>query len=55
MSDLFCWHIEFPTAETYARRSQECRRLAKLCPEHLKEGYVELAVEYERLAKEAEI
>jgi hypothetical protein len=53
MSDLFSWHVEFPTAETYAERAAECRRLAKICPEYLRESYLELAAEYEQLAKAA--
>jgi Na+-translocating ferredoxin:NAD+ oxidoreductase RnfC subunit len=54
MSDQFCWHIELPAAETYAKRAEECRRLAQVCPEHLRESYLELAAEYEQLAKQAE-
>jgi hypothetical protein len=46
MSDAF--HLE---SKTNAGRALECRWLATICPEHLREGYLELAAEYERLAK----
>jgi hypothetical protein len=37
---------------TYAERAEECRRAAKVCPEKLRESYLEMAAEYERLAKQ---
>jgi len=55
MSDLFCWHVELPTAKTYASRAEECRRLAELCPEYSRKDFLELAAAYEQLAKQAEI
>jgi hypothetical protein len=38
-------------SKTYAGRAWECRWLATICPEDLKERYLELAEEYERLVK----
>jgi len=51
MSDLFYWRIRLE--ETYAKRAEECRWLAEVCSEHLRESYLKLAAEYEQLAKEA--
>jgi len=50
------WRITptLPRAETYAERAKECRRLAELGPAHWTEHYLELAAEYEQLAKQAE-
>ena len=50
------WRIAqiIPGSETYTERAKECRRLAEIGPEHWKENYLELAVEYERLANAAE-
>ena len=45
---------ELLRGKTYAERAEECRLLAKACPEHLKEGYLEMATEYGKLAKKAE-
>jgi len=52
MSDLFLWRIRL--AKTFAKRAEECRRLAEVCPEHLREGYLKLGAEYEQLAKKAD-
>jgi hypothetical protein len=38
--------------KTYAKRAEECRRAAKICPEYLRESYLEMAAEYEELAKQ---
>jgi hypothetical protein len=38
-------------SKTLAGRAWECRWLATICPEDLKERYLELAEEYERLVK----
>jgi hypothetical protein len=46
--------IKLLRAKSYAKRAEECRALAKVGPEHLREGYLDLAAQYERLAKEAE-
>jgi len=50
------WRITptLPRSETYAERAKECRRLAKIGPEHWTKRYLELAAEYEQLAKETE-
>jgi len=50
------WRIAptLPRAERYAGRAKECRRLAEIGPAHWTERYLELATEYEQLAKEAE-
>jgi len=54
MPDAFHWHLQLPTSKTYAGRAEECRWLAKICPEHLRVSYLELAAEYDQLASEAE-
>jgi len=54
MSDLFHWRIRQAREKAYAKRAEECRELAKICPEHLRQGYLELAAEYEQLAKKAD-
>jgi hypothetical protein len=54
MPDAFHWYLQLPTSKTYAGRADECRSLAKICPEHLRESYLELAAEYDQLASEAE-
>ena len=46
--------MEVLHGKTYAERAKECRRVAKVCPECLKESYLEMAVEYDELAKKAE-
>ena len=48
MSDLFLWRIR---EKAYTKRAEECRQLAKICPEHLRQGYLDLAAEYEQLAE----
>jgi len=50
MSDLFLWRIR---EKAYTKRAEECRQLAKICPEHLRQGYLDLAAEYEQLAKKS--
>jgi len=54
MDDAFHWHIELPRSKTYVARAEECRQLARVCPEELRENYLELAAEYEQLAIETE-
>ena len=54
MSDLFREQRKLLHAKRYAERAEECRKLAKICPNHLKESYLEMADEYEQLAKKAE-
>jgi hypothetical protein len=54
VSDAFHWHLQLPQSKTYAGRAEECRCLAKVCPEHLRESYLELAAAYDQLANEAE-
>jgi len=53
MSDLFLWRIRQAREKAYAKRAEECRRLAEVCPEHLRQGYLDLAAEYERLVEES--
>jgi hypothetical protein len=53
MSELFRWHIKFPETKTLSKRAEECRFLANICPEHLRENYLEMAAAYEQLAKQA--
>jgi len=48
------WHTQLERGKTYAERAEECRSLAKVCPEYLRESYLELAAEYEQLAREPE-
>jgi hypothetical protein len=45
--------MEVLQGKTYAERARECLRVANVCPEYLKESYLEMAVEYEQLAKKA--
>ena len=52
MSDAFHWNMQSPQSKTYAERAEECRRLAKVCPEHFRDSYLEMAAEYEQLATE---
>jgi len=54
MSELFNRRNRLVRAKAYTKRAEECRELAKVCPEHLRQGYLELAAEYEQLAKKAE-
>ena len=51
MSDLFLWRLRAAREMAYAKRAEECRRLAEVCPEHLRQGYLDLAAEYEQLAE----
>jgi hypothetical protein len=41
-------HLE---SKTNAGRALECHWLATICPEHLREGYLELAAEFEWLTR----
>ena len=54
MPATFYWNMEVLQGKSYAQRAKECRRVAKFCPEYLKESYLEMAAEYEQLAKKAE-
>jgi hypothetical protein len=54
MPATFHWNMEVLQGKTYAERAKECLRVAKVCPKYLKESYLEMAVEYEQLAKKAE-
>jgi hypothetical protein len=54
MFDAIHWNLQVTRSKTYAGRAEECHWLATICPEHLKESYLELAAEYEQLAREAE-
>ena len=54
MPETFHWNMQLLQGKTNAERAKECRRVAEVCPEHLRESYLEMAAEYERLAKEAE-
>jgi hypothetical protein len=51
MSDASHWNLQVTRSMTYAERAEECRLMAKVCPAHLREGFLELAAEYEQLAK----
>jgi hypothetical protein len=42
--------MQVPTGKTYAKRAEECRWLASVCPEQFREDYLKLAAEYELLA-----
>jgi len=46
--------MEVLQGKTYAERAKECLRVANICPQYLKESYLEMAVEYEQLAKKTE-
>jgi hypothetical protein len=50
------WPIRpaLPRSATYAERAKECRQLAEIGTGYWTERYLELAAEYEQLAKEAE-
>jgi hypothetical protein len=54
MPATFHWNMEVLQGKTYAERAKECLRVAKFCPKYLKESYLEMAVEYEQLAKKAD-
>jgi hypothetical protein len=45
------WTLQLPTGKTYAKRAEECRWLARVCPEEFREDYLKLATEYELLDK----
>ena len=51
MSETFHWNMQLPRGGTYAERAMECRCLAQVCPDDLRESYLKLAAEYEQLAK----
>jgi hypothetical protein len=51
MSETFHWNMQLPRGKTYAQRAEECRCLARVCPEDLRASYLELAATYEQLAK----
>jgi hypothetical protein len=52
MPETFHWNMQRMQGKTYAERAKECRRVAKVCPEYLRESYLEMAAEYEQLAKQ---
>jgi hypothetical protein len=52
MPETFRWNMQLLQGKTYAKRAEECRRAAKICPEYLRESYLEMAAEYEELAKQ---
>jgi hypothetical protein len=43
--------FELPKSNTYRRRAEECRKLAKIASNHVRESYIKVADEYERLAE----
>jgi len=45
------WTMQVPTGKTYAKRAEECRWLAAVCPQEFREDYLKLADEYELLAR----
>jgi len=53
MSDLFLWRIRQAREKAYAKRAEECRQFAKVCAEDLRQGYLELAAEYEHLVEKS--
>jgi hypothetical protein len=44
------WAMQIPTGKTNAKRAEECRWLARVCPKEFQEDYLKLATEYELLA-----
>jgi hypothetical protein len=54
MPETFRWNMELLQGKTYAERAKECLRVAQVCPKYLKESYLEMAAEYEQLAKQGE-
>ena len=46
--------MELLQGKTYAERAKECLRMAQVCPKYLKESYLEMAAEYEQLAKKSD-
>jgi len=53
MFDVFHWRVRVTRETAYAKRVEECRRLAEVGPEHLRQGYLDLAAEYERLVEKS--
>ena len=51
MPKTFRWKMRLLQGKTYPERAKECRRLAEVCPEDLKESYLEMAAEFEQLAR----
>ena len=54
MTDSFHRHVWLARANAYAKRTEECLRLAEVCPKVLRDGYLELATQYEKLAQKGE-
>ena len=54
MPAMFHWNMEILQGKSFAQRAKECRRVAKVCPKHLRESYLEMAAEYEGLANQDE-
>jgi len=54
MFDVFHRRVRVTRELAYAKRAEECRWLADVCPEHLRESYLKLGAEYEHLAKKAD-
>jgi hypothetical protein len=44
------WTAQIPTGKSYAKRTEECRWLARVCAKQLRDDYLQLAAEYELLA-----
>jgi hypothetical protein len=42
--------FKHPQSNTYRRRAEECRKLAKIAPNSVRERYIKLANAYERRA-----
>jgi len=43
MPDASHWDMQLPRGTTYAERAEECRVLANVCPEYLRQSYIQLA------------
>ena len=54
MFDVFHSRVRVMREVAYAKRAEECRWLADVCPEHLGESYLKLGAEYEQLAKKTD-
>jgi hypothetical protein len=54
MPATFHWNMEVLQGKTHAERAKECLRVANVCPQYLKESYLEMALEYEQLAKKTD-
>jgi hypothetical protein len=51
MAKMFAhWIMQVPTGKSNAKRAEECRWLATVCPKEFREDYLKLAAEYELLA-----